>query len=74
MSTYSSVERFNLNSASFDKMADFFYTNGFIILDDALSPDVVARLREDLSKADSDEWNTRMIRNPAKTKKLQKRK
>ena len=72
MSTYSSVEHFNLNTASFDKMADFFYTNGFIILDDALSPDVIARLREDLAKADSEEWENRFKENAGRVRRHQK--
>ena len=43
-----STERFDLQTASFEKMADFFYTNGYVILDNALSPDVIESLKNDL--------------------------
>ena len=43
-----SVERFNLQKDDFKKMADFFYTNGFVILDDAILPDQIKKLRDEL--------------------------
>ena len=48
-----SVERFNLQKDSFPKMADFFYTNGFVILDNALSPELITKLRTELHNVDS---------------------
>lgn len=43
-----SVERFDLNRSPLDKMADFFYTNGFVILDNALDAETLEKLRNDL--------------------------
>lgn len=43
-----STERFNLEKDSFTKMADFFYTNGYVILDNALSPEMIKNLKNDL--------------------------
>jgi hypothetical protein len=34
-------------------MADFFYTNGFVILENALAPEMISRLRNDLNTVDS---------------------
>ena len=42
------TERFDLQTGNFAKMADFFYTNGFIILDNALQPDILNKLKNDL--------------------------
>ena len=46
------MERFDLQTDQFAKMADFFYTNGYVILDNALSPDMIARVRRDLHTVD----------------------
>lgn len=48
-----STESFNLQHDDFRKMADFFYVNGFVILNNALDPDMISRLRDDLSRANS---------------------
>lgn len=39
----SSTETFNLQTDKFDKIAKFFYTNGFVILENALSEELIAR-------------------------------
>ena len=44
-----SIERFDLQTGNFAKMADFFYTNGYIILDNALEPDTLNKLKLDLN-------------------------
>ena len=44
-------ERFDLQKDLFDKMADFFYTNGYVILDNALDEDTISNLRSDLYNA-----------------------
>lgn len=41
--------RFNLETNAFDKMASFFYDNGYVILDNAISPEMIAKLRGELS-------------------------
>lgn len=43
-----SIERFNLQTDSFTKMADFFYVNGFVILDNALSSEQIHKLKNEL--------------------------
>ena len=43
-----SIERFDLQTGNFAKMADFFYTNGFVILDNALTPEMLQNVRNDL--------------------------
>lgn len=43
-----SIERFDLEKDNFAKMADFFYTNGFVILDNALTPEMLQNVRIDL--------------------------
>lgn len=42
------VERFNLQTDNFEKIADFFYVNGFVILDDALPPEMLQNVKNDL--------------------------
>ena len=44
-------ERFDLQKDSFNKMADFFYTNGYVILDNALDKDTISDLSSDLYNA-----------------------
>jgi len=44
---------FNLQNTDFKKMADFFYTNGYVILENALTPEMLTNLRNDLNSADS---------------------
>ena len=44
------MNRFDLQKDNFAKMADFFYVNGYVILDNALSPETIAKLRNDLYK------------------------
>lgn len=51
------TETFNLQNDDFKKIADFFYVNGFVILENALTPEMITRLRNDLQKADSDHKN-----------------
>lgn len=41
-------ERFDLQTGNFAKMADFFYTNGYVILDNALNPEIIDELKSDL--------------------------
>ena len=43
-----SIERFDLQTGNFEKMADFCYTNGFVILDNALTPELLQNVRNDL--------------------------
>lgn len=45
-----SSETFDLQNDNFSKMADFFYTNGFIILENALDSETISKLREDLHR------------------------
>lgn len=47
------MERFNLQTDSMHSMASFFYDNGYVILDNALSPELVHRLRNELMNAES---------------------
>ncbi len=49
-----SVERFDLQKDSFQKMADFFYVNGFVILDNALTRDEVDTIKNDLHMVDAE--------------------
>lgn len=42
------VERFNLQTDQFSKIADSFYVNGFVILDNALSSEEISNIRQDL--------------------------
>jgi len=44
------VERFDLQTDQYSKMADFFYTNGFVILDNALTNDMLTNVKEDLHR------------------------
>jgi len=45
-----STETFDLQNDDFKKMADFFYINGFVILENALTPEMITNLRNDLNK------------------------
>ena len=56
------TETFDLQNDSFTKMADFFYTNGFVILENALSPEMLDRLRNDLHSADTHFKNSQCAR------------
>jgi hypothetical protein len=38
---YNMSEHFDLQNDNFDKMADFFYTNGYVILHNALDSETV---------------------------------
>lgn len=49
-----SVERFDLQKDSFQKIADFFYVNGFVILDNALTSDEVDTIKNDLHMIDAE--------------------
>jgi ectoine hydroxylase-related dioxygenase (phytanoyl-CoA dioxygenase family) len=40
-------------SSDFRQMTDFFHTNGYIIVENAISPDVIAKLKNDLLKLNS---------------------
>lgn len=60
-----SMERFDLEKDNIVKMADFFYTNGFVILDNALSPEMLAKIKEDLYNVHSNHQNSK----PEKEKK-----
>ena len=42
------IERFDLTNCDFKKASDFFYVNGYIILDNALSNDIVEKIRTEL--------------------------
>lgn len=46
------AETFDLQNENFTKMADFFYINGFIILENTLSSEMISNLRSDLQKVD----------------------
>jgi ectoine hydroxylase-related dioxygenase (phytanoyl-CoA dioxygenase family) len=43
------AESFNLQNDKFDKMADFFYVNGYVILENALDTETIEKLRNDLN-------------------------
>lgn len=43
-----SVERFDLQKDDFRKISDFFYVNGFVILDNALTSEQIEKLRNEL--------------------------
>lgn len=45
------TERFDINVDKFEKMANYFYTNGYVIIENALSPDIVSALKKDLYDA-----------------------
>lgn len=45
----SNIQHFNINN-NFREMADFFHENGFIILDNAIPPEMLQRLRNDLNQ------------------------
>ncbi len=63
------MNRFDLQKDNFDKIADFFYVNGYVILDNALSKDIVDKLKNDLVLA---EENFKQTQNPKELKKLEK--
>jgi ectoine hydroxylase-related dioxygenase (phytanoyl-CoA dioxygenase family) len=46
--TATTTAQFDLCTDSFDQMADFFYANGYVILNNALDADMVRRIRHDL--------------------------
>jgi len=57
------IERFNLNVDSYDKIANFFYDNGFVILDDTLSPEEIYNIKNDLYKLHNNECEKVMKKN-----------
>jgi ectoine hydroxylase-related dioxygenase (phytanoyl-CoA dioxygenase family) len=63
------MNRFDLQKDNFAKIADFFYVNGYVILDNALSKDVVNKLRTELALA---EENVKQTQSPKELKKLEK--
>lgn len=43
-------------------MADFFYTNGFVILKNALAPEMISQLKNDLNTVETHYKNRQNIR------------
>ena len=64
-----SAETFDLQNDDFKKMADFFYTNGFVILENALAPEMIASLRNDLNTVDSHYKNGQSAKDNKKAEK-----
>ena len=44
----SNIERFDLTKCDFQKASDFFYVNGYIILDNALSEETINKIKNEL--------------------------
>jgi len=63
------TESFDLQNTDFKKMADFFYTNGFVILENALSPEMLTDLRNDLNSADSHFKSAQSVKDAKKYEK-----
>jgi ectoine hydroxylase-related dioxygenase (phytanoyl-CoA dioxygenase family) len=62
-------KRFNLEKDNFDKMANFFYDNGYVILENALSKELVEKLSFELNLA---EENFKKTQTEKELKKLEK--
>ncbi len=46
------VPHFNFASDSFKSIGEYFHTNGFVIIDNAISPEQVAKLKKELAAAE----------------------
>ncbi len=42
------VPHFNFSTDSFKKISEYFYTNGFVIIDNAISPEQITKLKKEL--------------------------
>lgn len=64
------AETFDLEKATnFVKIADFFYTNGYVILENALSPEIVEKLRNELNDCHSKHQSTKKEKDKKKDAK-----